>query len=117
MVKPHWASRLEPPRRGGDNFRFFQYDILPAVGMYASQIKLADRQRERIEQIRRQYREELNRVVAAGRANWVPCHSLTKAPVHGRPLDLKQAAVCSRRAAELQYQAYAYPVDSEHSHG
>lgn len=73
--------------------------------MYSSQIKLTDRQRERIEQVRRRYREELNRVVAAGRANWVPCHSLTKAPVHGRPLDLKQAAVCSRRAAELQYQA------------
>ncbi len=49
--------------------------------------------------------DERNTQIAAGRANWVPCHELTKAPVQGSPLDLRKAEACSRRAGDLQYQA------------
>ncbi|MBI3911327.1 MAG: hypothetical protein HY320_10400 [Armatimonadetes bacterium] len=84
--------------------QFINQDF-PAVSMYADKINLTDTQRRQIESTRREYRERLNKIIAEGRKNWLPCHELTKAPVQGRPLNMKRAAECSRRAADLQYQA------------
>jgi hypothetical protein len=85
--------------------RLFVNDIYSGALMYGTEIKLTDAQRRQLERIRREYVENLNEIFIAARANWLPCHAITKAPLQGRPIDLTRAAECSRKAADQWYKA------------